>query len=107
MSDYTIVMSTTDTEQEAKTLARKAVEQKLAACVQVTTVNSTFFWDDKVNEAPEFLLLFKTTSAGAAELQKFIECTHSYDVPEILHLPVAGGHAPYLEWMSANVQVGP
>ena len=106
MSEYTIVMSTTDTEEEAKRLARGAVEKKLAACVQVTTVNSTFFWDGKVDEAAEYLLLFKTTAAGATELQKFIETTHSYDVPEILHLPVIAGHAPYLEWMNANVQVG-
>ena len=104
MSNYVIVMSTTDSREEAKRLAREAVEKRIAACVQVTTVNSTFFWEGKVDEADEFLLLFKTTASGVDELQKYIEGSHSYDVPEILHIPISGGHQPYLDWMDTNVQ---
>jgi periplasmic divalent cation tolerance protein len=104
MSKYCIIMSTTDSLDEANALARFAVESKLAACVQRKTVTSTFFWDGKIDESEEFLMLFKTTESAAEELKAAIAERHSYDVPEILEIPITSGHAPYLDWMDENTK---
>lgn len=100
---YVLLISTTDSVDEAKSLARLAVEKKLAACVQSTPIASTYWWKDKVEESNEVLLLFKTTKTSAAKLRAFIETEHSYDIPEVIEIPITGGSDAYLQWISANV----
>jgi periplasmic divalent cation tolerance protein len=99
---YVLVMTTTDSADEAKSLAHIAVEKKLAACVQSMSISSTYWWNDKIEESNEFLLLFKTTHAAAKKLRTFIETEHSYDIPEVIEIPITGGSDAYLQWISAN-----
>jgi len=99
---YVLVISTTDSIEESKKLARLAVEKKLAACVQSMPISSTYWWKDKVEESNEFLLLFKTTKASAGKLRTFIETEHSYDIPEVIEIPITSGSDAYLQWMSAH-----
>ncbi|MCU1479800.1 MAG: divalent-cation tolerance protein CutA [Subtercola sp.] len=106
-TEFCIVMSTTDSEDESKSLAKSVIELRLAACVQTTVVHSTFDWDDKVSEADEYLMLFKTTNDRAAELKEYLSQNHSYDVPEILEIPITGGGASYLEWMASSTSSTP
>jgi periplasmic divalent cation tolerance protein len=103
-SDYCMTMTTIDDEAAAAKLARAIVEQRLAACVQILTVRSVFRWEGAVDDTPELLLLVKTRADRYDELEAFIREHHSYDVPEILQVPVVAGFAPYLAWIDENTR---
>lgn len=97
------VESTTDSREEAGEIARALVEKRLAACVQVVgPIRSTFWWEGRVQDAEEFLLLCKVPAEHLAEATALIEELHSYDVPEILAFEVASGSRSYLEWVAAE-----
>jgi periplasmic divalent cation tolerance protein len=94
------VESTTDSREEASEIATALVERRLAACVQVVgPIRSTFRWEERVQEAEEFLLLCKMAGERLDEATALIEELHSYDVPEVLAFEVAGGSRSYLEWV--------
>ena len=88
---------------EAARLARGLVEARLAACVQALPVDSWYRWQGAVQQAGEVLLLIKTTRARAPEAQAWLAANHSYDVPEIVMLPVDDGLPAYLDWVTASV----
>ena len=99
-SEYCIAMTTLEDEESASQLARSVVEAKLAACVQLTHIRSTFSWEGKVEDAAEVLIVMKTRADVYERLQQFICDNHPYDVPEILQIPVTGGYGPYLSWVN-------
>ena len=101
-SEYCIAMTTLEDEESASRLARSVVEAKLAACVQLIHIRSTFSWEGRVEDAAEVLVLMKTRADVYERLQQFICDNHPYDVPEILQLPVTAGHGPYLSWVNDN-----
>ena len=101
-SEYCIAMTTLEDEESASRLARLVVEGKLAACVQLMHIRSTFNWEGKVEDAAEVLVLMKTRADVYEQLQQFIRDNHPYDVPEILKIPVTGGFGPYLSWVNDN-----
>ncbi len=87
--------------EEAKTFARKLVEERLAACVNIVPkMESYYWWDGKVLEDSESLLLIKTTAARFDELQQYIVDRHPYDLPEIVALPITEGLPDYLKWVA-------
>ena len=96
-----VVLTTTPTIEEAEDLAKKIVEAKLAACVQVLPqMKSFYFWEGKVQEDSEYLLLIKTLEDKFSDLAKFIQTHHSYDVPEIVALDAAKVSDSYLGWIT-------
>ncbi len=96
-----IVFTTIPNIEEAENLARKIVEVKLAACVQVLPqMKSFYFWEGKVQNDSEYLLLIKTLETKFPALEKFIEEHHSYDVPEIVALSAKQVSESYLKWMN-------
>ncbi len=96
-----IVLTTTPNIEEAESLARKIVEAKLAACVQVLpAMKSFYFWENAVQADSEHLLLIKTRAANFDELEKFIQINHRYDVPEIVAIPAEKVSESYLNWMN-------
>lgn len=98
MSDPAVVLSTTDSAEEAERLARGLVEARLAACVQIVgPVRSVFRWEGEVAVEAEYQLVVKT--ARVPEVTDWIVGNHSYDVPEVVALPVTGGHETYLTWV--------
>jgi periplasmic divalent cation tolerance protein len=101
---YCVVMTTTATDAEAKTLARLLVEQQLAACVQRQSVNSTYVWEGRICDESETLLLIKTEYSQYEAVAAFIHAHHSYTVPEILCLPVQAGSTPYLAWVTESLR---
>jgi len=107
MTDKVVVLVTCGSAKEARRIARAVVEQKLAACVNVldARVESVYRWKGKVESAKEFLLLIKTSRRRLPALQKKIQQLHSYDVPEIVALPIVAGSRRYLAWV--NDSVGP
>ena len=85
---------------------RSLVEARLAACVQIQSVQSVYRWKDKVCSEPEYVLAIKTTAARYAELEQFIRANHSYETPEIVRVEIAGGSREYLGWIGENVERG-
>lgn len=101
--DYCQVVTTTDSRDEADRLARGAVAARVAACAQtVGPVTSVFWWEGELDTAEEWQVWFKTTTAAYSSLETYLQQAHSYDVPEILCLPVTAGHRPYLQWLDAE-----
>lgn len=99
--DVRVVLSTTDSAEEAERLARGAVDARLAACVQIVgPVRSVFRWEGATAVEAEWQVVAKTTADRADALTAWLTAEHSYDVPEVIVLPVVGGHAPYLGWVA-------
>lgn len=98
-SDVLLVFCTCSSE-EAKALAQRLVEQRLVACVNmVPAVQSIYQWQGKIEQASETLLIMKTTRSSYAALEASIRQQHSYELPEILAVPVAHGLPAYLAWV--------
>jgi periplasmic divalent cation tolerance protein len=106
MTDKIVVLVTCGSAKEARKIARAVVEQRMAACANMVTspVHSIYRWKGKVESAEEFLLVIKTTQGRFAELKAAVKRLHSYDVPEIIALPIAAGGTNYLNWISESVK---
>ena len=98
-SDYGVMLTTTPTREEAQTIARLLIEEKLAACVQLLPIESFYFWQGKTQNEAEVLLLIKTRTALFENAIARIKEVHSYTVPEIVAVPFAAGFAGYLSWI--------
>ena len=99
-----VVLTTMPDEDAAGGLASVLVEERAIACANIVPgITSVYRWDGEVKRDPEVLVVMKTTAGRAESLQARIGVLHPYDVPEILVLPVSGGHAPYLEWVASEV----
>jgi periplasmic divalent cation tolerance protein len=107
MTDKIVVLVTCGSAKEARKIARAVVEQRMAACTNIvaTPVQSVYRWKGRVESAKEFLLIIKTTQARFAKLKAEVKRLHSYDVPEIIALPIAAGGIDYLNWISESVKV--
>lgn len=100
-----VIFTTTPNIAEAENLAKKIIEAKLAACVQILPqMKSFYFWKDEVRNDSEYLLLIKTLPEQYDELEKFIQANHSYEVPEIVALSAEKVSESYLNWMKEYLQ---
>jgi periplasmic divalent cation tolerance protein len=100
MTDKILVLSNCGTGEEAGRVARALVEARLAACVNVVSgVLSLYRWQGAIEEAPEWTLLIKTTRSQFPALCTELRRVHSYQVPEIIAIPIVEGDAAYLDWM--------
>src|ERR1700690_2051349 len=100
-----VVLVTCDSVQEGRKIGRALVEARLAACVNVlqTPIESIYRWKGSVDTAKEFLLIIKTSRARLKALEAAVKRLHSYDVPEIIALPIERGSRDYLAWLSESV----
>ncbi len=105
MTDKVVVLVTCGTEAESRRIARNLVERGLAACVTIggAPVRSIFRWKGKVEQASEYLLIAKSTRRRLTALQRAVTRMHSYDVPEVIALPIAAGSRAYLDWLAGSV----
>lgn len=95
-----VVFVTTSSNEEAEKLGRLIVESRLAACANVLSgIRSIFRWDNKVSVENECLMIMKTTLQRYSELEALIRKHHSYQVPEIIALPIVAGSVSYLDWI--------
>ncbi|MBB5159975.1 divalent-cation tolerance protein CutA [Saccharopolyspora phatthalungensis] len=99
MTDYVQVVTTTDSEEAAATLARSIVAARRGACVQVVPIRSFYRWESAVQDDPEWQLQIKTSVGALDGLIEHIKANHTYDVPEIIATPIVGGHDAYLSWV--------
>jgi len=105
MNEYLLVISTVPSEDEGNTIAQKIVEERLAACVTVTSaVQSFYWWQEHVSNDKEFILFIKTKTSLFPKLEDRIKTLHSYQVPEIIALPIHAGSKDYLDWIKQNTQ---
>jgi periplasmic divalent cation tolerance protein len=108
VSGYVVVLSTVGTAEDAERIARALVERGLAACVNVLpAVTSIYRWKGGVERDEERLLLIKTRAERFPALKQALVSLHPYEVPEILALPIADGHGPYLDWLDQSVAEEP
>ena len=99
--DPIVVLITAQNREEAIRLADMLVGAHLAACVQILPeIESVYRWQGAIERQPEILILAKTTKTRFAEIEREVRALHSYDVPEIVALPIVAGSAPYLKWLS-------
>ncbi len=104
MTDKIVVLSTCSTTEEADKIARLVVEERLAACVSVLPgARSMYRWKGAVESAAEFLLIIKSRRDLFERLRCALEKAHSYDVPEVIALPVVDGSANYLNWLEGEL----
>jgi len=102
-----VVLVTAPGREEAERLAQRLVEDRLAACVNCAgPVTSVYRWEGKTCREQEFLLVIKTTAERLDALFDRVAALHSYEVPEIIALPVTAGWPPYLEWVRSETRQG-
>jgi periplasmic divalent cation tolerance protein len=107
MSDHVLVLMTAGSHEEAEALGHALVKGMLAACVNVVPgITSIYRWHDQVQRDTEWLLLAKTRRSALDAFMDRVRDLHSYDVPEILVLPILGGSPDYLRWLEDAVPAG-
>jgi periplasmic divalent cation tolerance protein len=108
MTDKLVVLVTCKSSKEATRIARALVESQLAACGNIlqNPVRSIYRWKNKIESAKECLLFLKTSRSRFAKLRAAVLRLHSYEVPEIIALPIAAGSPAYLAWLGASIAPG-
>ncbi|MGA9380133.1 MAG: divalent-cation tolerance protein CutA [Phormidium sp.] len=100
---YGVVLVTAPSQAEAEEIGQSLVESKLAACVSLLPIKSIYTWQGELYKEEEWQLLIKTDLAKFESLAAKVKELHSYEVPEIIALPLLAGYPPYLAWISENV----
>ena len=96
-------MTPTDSLDEARAIAAALVERKLAACAQISSIQSYYTWDGEVRNDDEFRLLVKTTASRYADVEAAILELHSYDLPAVVAFDITQAFGPYVEWIAGSV----
>lgn len=96
---YGVILVTAASRSEAEAIAQTLVQTKLAACVGLIPICSIYAWQDEIHQEDEWQLVIKTSLDRFAEIETKIRAMHSYEVPEIIALPIVTGSQPYLSWM--------
>lgn len=100
---YGVVFITAKDSAEAEKIARGLLEKKLAACCNIVKdVRSLYWWQGKIEDSPETLLVIKSRRELFRELVAAVKALHSYSVPEIVMLPIVEGSEDYLRWLDES-----
>lgn len=106
MTDKIVVLSACDSEENATVLARTLVERNLAACVNIVPgARSIYRWQGSMEDSAEWLLVIKSRRDLFDQLRDVIATAHSYEVPEVIALPVVDGSEAYLSWIDRSLGV--
>ncbi|MGD9580415.1 MAG: divalent-cation tolerance protein CutA [Vampirovibrionia bacterium] len=106
MSQYAVVLITAPDEQTAEMIAKALVEQELAACVNIIpSIRSIYSWDGSICDDSEVMMVVKTIAEKFDKLEAVVKDIHSYDVPEIILLPIEKGSKNYLQWIDTCVSI--
>ena len=101
-SDYCIVSTTTDSKENAEAISQALLQKKLIACVQSSTIDSSYKWQGKIIHAKEIRLQMKTKKSLFTQITNEIEALHTYDVPEIIMVPLINANEFYLKWIDSE-----
>jgi periplasmic divalent cation tolerance protein len=98
-----VMFVTAGSAEQAETIARALIEERLAACVNIVSpIRSIYRWQDAVQTDTEHLMIIKTGAALFAKVEARVRALHSYEVPEVIALPIVAGAKPYLDWIFAS-----
>ena len=104
MTDKIVVLCTCSSSDEARRIAGKLIERRLAACVNfLPPVRSVYHWKGAVEESEEILMIIKSARPLFEQLRAAIARLHSYEVPEIVAFPIVDGSESYLAWMDSEL----
>jgi periplasmic divalent cation tolerance protein len=104
VTDKIVVLSSCQSQAEAARIARALVEQRLAACVNILPrARSIYRWKNAIEDTPEFMLLIKTRRDLFDSLRTALAKIHSYEVPEVIAIPIVDGSVPYLAWLDREL----
>jgi periplasmic divalent cation tolerance protein len=103
MNEHLVVLVTASSDSQARRLARKLLQNKLAACVNLLPVDSMFLWKGDIQEEEEVLMIIKTRAESFDGLMSAIKTAHTYDTPEIIGVPIVLGSREYLKWIDDEV----
>ena len=104
MTEYIQIYTTTENKDDARIIAETVVKKRLAACAQVVgAITSTYWWEGAIEEAEEWLCIMKSRKDLYGKLEEAILDVHSYDVPEIVAVPIVSGSQSYLQWLNKEV----
>ena len=104
---FCMILTTCPDKDEAGRIAAGLIKEKLAACVQLSEVNSYYTWEKKTCIDTEFRLVIKTGKKLYPLVEKFIKKHHSYDVPQIIEVPITDGSEEFLAWLNENTSDRP
>jgi len=96
-------MTTTDSADEARAIASALVERKLAACAQISSIQSYYTWQGAVRNDDEFRILVKTTEDRYTDVEAAILELHSYDLPAVVAFDITRAYGPYADWVAESV----
>jgi periplasmic divalent cation tolerance protein len=100
-----VVLSAVGAQPDAERIARALVEERVAACVNIVPgITSIYRWKGTVEQEAELLLVIKTTGERVEQLKARLLQLHPYELPEVVVIPIGGGHGAYLEWIAQQVQ---
>ena len=102
MPAFLLVVTTVGARDEADRLGRALVERGLAACAQISAIDSYYAWEGEVHHDAEFRVLFKVATSAYDDAERTIRELHSYELPAIHAIAVERAHAPYSAWVAAN-----
>ncbi|HOJ70991.1 MAG TPA: divalent-cation tolerance protein CutA [Syntrophorhabdaceae bacterium] len=105
MEEYIQISTTTDTIDIAEAIAKRLVESRLAACVQIIgPIKSIYWWQGDIEASQEWLCLIKSTKGLFRDVEDAIKAVHPYKVPEIVAVPIINGSDDYINWIGNEVK---
>ena len=104
MTEYCIIFTTANEAKQVRNITNALLSARLAACVQIVPICSTYHWKGEVENSPETLLQIKTRTALFDQCEKIIRENHSYETPQIIAIPIIAGGKDYLDWIKEETQ---
>jgi len=102
---YMVVLVTCPSRKEAQRIARQLLDKKLIACANIINgVESIFRWKGRLDKARESLIIMKTVKNNLKNIEKTVKMIHSYELPEIVALPIVWGSGDYLKWLGDSIK---
>jgi len=102
---HIVIFITVPNKKEANKIAKHLIKNRLAACVNIIDkIESVFWWQGKIDKAREVLLIIKSQKSKLTRIIKLVKSLHSYEVPEIIALPLIAGYKPYLDWLDESIR---
>jgi periplasmic divalent cation tolerance protein len=103
LEQYGLVLVTASSQSEGEAIAQALLQFKLAACVSLMPIRSLYTWNGEVHNEAEWQLMIKTDLRNFSQLEAKVRELHSYEVPEVIALPIVMGSQPYLSWIAEQV----
>jgi len=104
VKNYILIMVTCASKEEARKISGQLLRKRLVACASILPkIESKFWWKGKLDSAREILVTMKTVRSNFKKIEALIKSLHSYEVPEIIAVPIVAGSRDYLDWISRTI----